>query len=92
MGCLIFNSACELGQRGDIAGIEARHSVQAIASLFNEAVTRAQAEGDIAADRDAQALATYLTLGMAGLRTLLKTGADPKQAGAAAKLLLDTLR
>ncbi|EWH02491.1 TetR/AcrR family transcriptional regulator [Halomonas sp. BC04] len=92
LGCLIFNSACELGQRDDNAGTEARRSVQAITALFHEAVMRAQAEGDIATDRDSQALATYLTLGMAGLRTLLKSGTDPTQAGAAAKLLLDTLR
>lgn len=92
LGCLIFNSASELGQRGDLAASEARRSVEAITGLFHEAVMRAQAEGDIAADRDSLALATYLTLGMAGLRTLLKSGADRAQAGAAAQLLLDTLR
>ncbi|RCV91188.1 TetR/AcrR family transcriptional regulator [Billgrantia montanilacus] len=92
LGCLIFNSASELGQRGDIAAIEARRSVQAITALFHEAVVRSQAEGDIASDRDALALATYLTLGMAGLRTLLKSGAAPAQTEAAAELLLDTLR
>ncbi|RDB43968.1 TetR/AcrR family transcriptional regulator [Halomonas sp. DQ26W] len=92
LGCLIFNSASELGQRGDIAAIETRRSVQAITALFHEAVVRSQAEGDIAPDRDALALATYLTLGMAGLRTLLKSGADPTQTRAAAELLLDTLR
>ncbi|WP_181421956.1 TetR/AcrR family transcriptional regulator [Halomonas sp. LBP4] len=92
LGCLIFNSASELGQRGDLAASEARRSVEAITGLFQEAVMRAQAEGDIAADRDSLALATYLTLGMAGLRTLLKSGADRAQVEAAAQLLLDTLR
>ncbi|MFY0992070.1 TetR/AcrR family transcriptional regulator [Halomonas sp. C05BenzN] len=92
LGCLIFNSASELGQRDDLAAIEARRSVEAITALFHQAVTQAQAEGDIAADRDPLALATYLTMGMAGLRTLLKSGADAEQAGQAVELLLAGLR
>lgn len=92
IGCLIFNSASELGQRGDLPSREAAESVGAITELFRQAVKRAQAEGDIDLHRDARSLATYLTVGMAGLRTLLKSGADADEATLAVELILDTLR
>jgi len=92
LGCLIFNSASELGQHDGLPSQHVRQSIAAITALFEQAVTRAQAEGDIAPDRDAGALASYLTMGMAGLRTLLKSGADAEQAGQAVALLLDGLR
>lgn len=92
LGCLIFNSASELGQRGDAPSQHAQQSVAAITALFRRAVERAQAEGDIAPERDPDVLAGYLTMGMAGLRTLLKSGTDGEQARQAVELLLDGLR
>ncbi|MFP4263565.1 MAG: TetR/AcrR family transcriptional regulator [Halomonas sp.] len=92
MGCLIFNSATELGQRGDPPSEHARESLAAITGFFRRAVRQAQAEGDIPSAHDAEALAGYLTMGMAGLRTLLKSGADARQARQAAELLLETLK
>jgi TetR/AcrR family transcriptional repressor of nem operon len=91
-GCLIFNSASELGQRGDLPAQHARQSIAAITALFHQAVEQAQAAGDIAPDRDTRPMASYLTMGMAGLRTLLKSGADAEQAGQAVELLLAGLR
>ncbi|SEL02976.1 TetR/AcrR family transcriptional regulator [Halomonas daqiaonensis] len=92
LGCLIFNSASELGQQDGLPSQHARQSIAAITALFQQAVERAQAEGDIDPDRDAAALASYLTMGMAGLRILLKSGSDTHQAGQAVELLLDGLR
>lgn len=92
LGCLIFNSATELGQRGDRPSRQAAQGVEAITALFRRAVERGQAEGEISADRDAQALALYLTLGMAGLRALLKAGTAAAEAEQAAELVLATLR
>ncbi|MDZ7851118.1 MAG: TetR/AcrR family transcriptional regulator [Halomonas sp.] len=91
-GCLIFNSASELGQRDGLPSQHARHSIAAITALFHEAVSRAQTEGDIASSRNTDALASYLTMGMAGLRTLLKSGADAEQASQAVELLLGGLQ
>lgn len=91
LGCLIFNSASELGQRGDLPAQHARQSIAAITALFYQALQQAQVEGDIAPDRDIQAMASYLTMGMAGLRTLLKSGADAEQARQAVELLLTGL-
>lgn len=92
LGCLIFNSASELGRRGDSPSREAGESVRAITELFRQAVVRAQAEGSIDPRRDAASLASYLTLGMAGLRTLLKSGTEVEEAMRAVELVLDTLR
>ncbi|TLF51756.1 TetR/AcrR family transcriptional regulator [Halomonas urmiana] len=92
LGCLIFNSASELGQRGDAPSQQAQQSMAAITALFYRAVVRAQAEGDIASHHDPDALAGYLTMGMAGLRTLLKSGMHGEQTHQATELLLDGLR
>lgn len=92
LGCLIFNSATELGQRGDPPSDHARQSLAAITGLFQRAVCRAQAEGDIAPEREPEGLAIYLTMAMAGLRTLLKSGADRERARQAVALLLVSLR
>ncbi|SDL42840.1 transcriptional regulator, TetR family [Franzmannia pantelleriensis] len=91
LGCLIFNSASELGQREGLAAEEARRSVEAITALFERSVISAQQQGDIDVQRDARALATYLTMGMAGLRTLLKSTSDRATAEAAARLFLEPL-
>ncbi|WP_373191155.1 TetR/AcrR family transcriptional regulator [Halomonas sp.] len=92
LGCLIFNSASELGQHNGLPSQHARQSIVALTALFQQAVIRGQAEGDIAPKRNAAALASYLTMGMAGLRTLLKSGATTDQASQAVELLLDGLR
>lgn len=91
LGCLIFNSAAELGQRDDVAAAEARRSVAAITALFQEVIVIGQAEGSIADRHDAQSLATFLTMGMAGLRTLLKAGGDRRQIDSATTLILHSL-
>ncbi|RTR05926.1 TetR/AcrR family transcriptional regulator [Halomonas nitroreducens] len=91
LGCLIFNSATELGRGDDRPACLARESVEAITAVFRRAVERGQAEGDIASGRDPGHLATYLTLGMAGLRTLIKSGTGPEEARQAAELVLEVL-
>lgn len=90
-GCLIFNSATELGQRGDAPATQAAAGVRDITRLLTQAVSRAQAEGDIDKDRDANALADYLTVGLAGFRTLLKSGVKRTEAKRSARMILDAL-
>jgi TetR/AcrR family transcriptional regulator, transcriptional repressor for nem operon len=91
LGCLIFNSATELGYRDDVPGIQARQSVARITALFRHAVQQAQDAGEIDSRRNTDALADFLTLGMAGLRTLIKAGADRDRAQAAAHCILHGL-
>nr|WP_290825094.1 TetR/AcrR family transcriptional regulator [Halomonas sp.] len=80
LGCLIFNSATELGDRGTPVSDAAVQSVQSITQFFVKVVEKAQLEGSIAQERDVQSAAYFLTLSMSGLRMLLKSGASQQQA------------
>lgn len=80
LGCLIFNSATELGNCGSSEAQAATQSVQAITQFFVAVIEQAQREGSIPAQRDPQSLAYFLTLSMSGLRMLLKSGATQQQA------------
>ncbi|MFC3390854.1 TetR/AcrR family transcriptional regulator [Aidingimonas halophila] len=90
-GCLIFNSANELGHQNNLPSRHARQSVTAITDLFQHAVEQAQQEGDIDPEHNARSLALYLTMGMAGLRTLLKNGATAEEAHASVTLLFTSV-
>lgn len=91
LGCLIFNSATELGQGESPAARQAQECVQRITSVLMRALSRAQREGDIDTRHDRAALAHFLTAGIAGLRVLIKTGATRQQARATARHLLRAL-
>jgi TetR/AcrR family transcriptional repressor of nem operon len=51
-------------------------SIGRFRALLQAAVERAQREGDIAPERDARILASYLVSSMSGLKTQAKAGAD----------------
>lgn len=91
LGCLVFNSAAELGHQAGLPAVTASESIDRITAFFRDVVACAQQEGDIDAHRDTQAIADYLTLGMAGLRTLLKAGIPPERARRAAENVLRAL-
>lgn len=76
-GCLIMNSAAELGQRHPEFSADLRQAVQLFERVFQQAVLRAQAEGDIPRQHDARTLATYLTGSLGGLRNLARAGLGP---------------
>lgn len=80
LGCLIFNSATELGSQSSPEAEAAVQSVQAITAFFVTVVEKAQEEGSIPAQRDPQSCAYFLTLSISGLRMLLKSGATQQQA------------
>ena len=80
LGCLIFNSATELGSQGSSEAEAASKSIQAITAFFVTVIEQAQVEGSVPAQRDPQSSAYFLTLSMSGLRMLLKIGATHEQA------------
>ncbi|RBI69145.1 hypothetical protein DQ400_00070 [Vreelandella sulfidaeris] len=80
LGCLIFNSATELGSQSSPEAEASKQSVQAITAFFVTVIEKAQEEGSIPAQRDPQSSAYFLTLSMSGLRMLLKSGASQQQA------------
>lgn len=78
VGCLVMNTATELAQRDKDIGRLIQLGTESFADVFTEAVTRAQREGDISPDKDAEALGHFLVSNLSGLNTMVKAGA--KQA------------
>lgn len=75
-GCLLMNTASEFGQRDPAVAALVADGLSCFASVFRDAVVRAQAEGAIPPQRDPQVLADYLVANMSGLRTMAKAGMD----------------
>lgn len=90
-GCLIANSASELGQREPALAAPVADGLGRFTRIFTDAVTRAQAAGEIPAEADPRALASYLVACMNGLRTVIKAGADRRSAKGTVKLMLRAL-
>ncbi len=75
-GCLVMNTASELGQSEAEIARDVSQSIGRFRDVLRAAVERAQREGDIAPERDARILASYLVSSMSGLKTQAKAGAD----------------
>ncbi|HRP95082.1 MAG TPA: helix-turn-helix domain-containing protein [Rhodocyclaceae bacterium] len=76
-GCLIMNTATEFAGRDPAVARLVSDGTGAFAEVFRAAVVRAQAEGEIAAERDAAVLARYMVSTISGLRTMVKAGLPP---------------
>ena len=75
-GCLMINTAAELADQDEeiralLDGMFARHEQK----LF-DTLQQAQCEGDLAADKDARALARFLLMTIRGLRVYSQTRHD----------------
>jgi|CXWL01.1.fsa_nt_gi TetR/AcrR family transcriptional repressor of nem operon len=91
-GCLVANSASEFGQRDSGFAKPVAQGLRGLGLVFTEALYRAQAEGDVPRRADLNALASYLVSSMTGLRTLIKTGLEKREARAMVPLILAALR
>ncbi len=90
-GCLVVNTANEIGPRTPGIAREVARGTRRFEAVFRHAVERAQGEGDIDPDRDAATLARYLITAMAGLRTQLRAGASAGELHAIADVILGSL-
>ena len=90
-GCLMVNSVNEFGQRNSTIAMSLDENLQLFTKIFIRAIKRAQSEGDIPAEADPGMLAHYLHVGVSGLRTMIKAGADKKSAHGTVTLLLKAL-
>ncbi|MDP1904798.1 MAG: TetR/AcrR family transcriptional regulator [Pseudomonadota bacterium] len=75
-GCLVMNTASEFAQSEPEIAQDVAQSIERFRAVLQAAVERAQREGDIAPEQDAQTLANYLVSSMSGLKTQAKAGAD----------------
>jgi len=79
-GCLLVNTALELGRRNaEIRERIAAH-LAGIESRLRQALERAERQGSLAADASPAALAKLLMTTIWGLRVMAGTGADEAQA------------
>ncbi len=90
-GCLMVNSINEFGQKEATIALSLEESINIFTKLFVKAAERAQSEGDISADSDPRAIATYLHVAMSGLRTMIKAGADKNAARGTVRLILKAI-
>lgn len=75
-GCFVMNCASEFGQSHRSIARLVGEGMQEFEDVFLKAIERCQREGDIATDRNAQALARYLVSSRSGLKTMTKAGVD----------------
>jgi TetR/AcrR family transcriptional repressor of nem operon len=87
-GCFIGNCAAELARSDRQAMAHVRRSLARVEETFHEALSRAQAKGEIAAGIDIRALARFLTSGFQGLRLVGKANPDRSTLEDVAAVLL----
>jgi len=75
-GCLVMNTASEFAQSEANIAQDVSNSIERFRQILQAAVEQAQQEGDIAPQRDARTLASFLVSSMSGLKTQAKAGAD----------------
>lgn len=75
-GCLVMNTASEFAQNDVLIAQDVSTSIERFRQILQSAVERAQQEGDIAPERHARTLASFLVSSMSGLKTQAKAGAD----------------
>ena len=77
-GCFLLNATNEF-PFGDVnLSPFINKSFQKMEVVWQIAIKQAQEEGDIPAEKDASALASYLLSSMTGLRTMIKAGTSPQ--------------
>lgn len=90
-GCFVTNTAAELGAHDPAAARRVEASWDHIETLLHSALVRAQAQGELPADRDPRALARTLLVLMQGLRIVGKASDDPGRVRDAAEQALRLL-
>lgn len=91
-GCFVVNTAVELGPHDTQAARRVQGNWDFLETALASALLRAQAQGELAAEKDPRALARMLLVLMQGLRVMGKAAAEPQRlrdAAAQALTLLD---
>ncbi|MEV5610161.1 TetR/AcrR family transcriptional regulator [Streptomyces sp. NPDC052225] len=91
LGCLVTNTAAELGPHDTQAARRVQRSWDHMETLLHATLTRAQARGELPGDRDPRALARLLLVLMQGIRVTGKASQDPARVRDAAEQALALL-
>jgi len=89
--CLLVNTVLEVARRNRQVRKRVNHHLDAIEGLFRQALEAARERGQLAHDKDPEALATFIMTNIWGLRVLLAGGTDPQRVRPVVNQLLDLL-
>ncbi|MDI2132695.1 TetR/AcrR family transcriptional regulator [Yinghuangia seranimata] len=92
MGCFAVNTAVELVAHDEVLACKVASNWDSIEATLVSALTRARAQGELPADRDARELARFLLVVLQGMRLVGKASDDPARIRAAAEVALGALR
>ena len=90
-GCLLTNTAVEMGARNSDTSKQVTNNIQRIENALKQALTTAQKKGEISQKKDTAALAKFLTCCLQGLRVISKINPDRKALQDMAKIALSVL-
>ncbi len=76
-GCLVVNTAVELAPHDQTLARRVAANWDFIEATLTSALTRARAQGELAAEKDPRALARFLLTLMQGMRVIGKGSSDP---------------
>jgi TetR/AcrR family transcriptional repressor of nem operon len=90
-GCLVTNTASELAPHDAAAARHVERNWDQLEAVLHSALIRAQAQGELPADRDPLTLARMLLVLLQGLRVVGKASTDPTRVRDAAEQALALL-
>lgn len=90
-GCLMCNTAVELTPFDKAAARKVRKNMTVLRDAFRGAVVRAQEVGEVANDKDEDALAEFLAMTVYSISVLARTGASEAQIRRYVRTALGTL-
>ena len=91
-GCLMANSMVELALHDPQTARKIAAHLSRMETGFHQVLVRAQKKGEIATDRDLQALARFLTSSVNGLSVMAKAVSDRKVLQDIVKVILSVLK
>lgn len=90
-GCLIMNTATEFSGRDAVVADLVEQGTRQFADVFQAAIERAQADGEITSAKDAEILSRYVVSTMSGLKTMAKAGMPAEAIEQVAEVALGAL-
>ncbi|WP_256106900.1 TetR/AcrR family transcriptional regulator [Streptomyces sp. ODS05-4] len=90
-GCLVVNAAVELSPRDPEVARQVEVSWSVVETALVSCLLRAQAQGELAADKDPRAIAHLLLVVMQGVRVFARAAPDAERLNAATRLALAAL-
>lgn len=90
-GCLITNTAVELCPDDGKTQSQIERNFRQVTNAFKQALIKAQAQGELASDRNLDSLAEYLTSSIQGLRVVAKVNRDRQRLNNIVEIILAAL-